>query len=258
MLRQRKESVERRALVVKIQHELGSFSPPLNHEIKQLEEAVGNYQHALELNPDDEEAKLEEEDDDDSDNQSGKEEEINTRVLIYELLDFVDDVVPELGSRHAINNVHKMMEVGTGAEAVIPGAADDGQDDRDDGDVHGIAHVAIEPCHHQVLRRCDRRRQEASAVAHSRYVEIVRDRRGPGAAGRRGHPRRQMSDCVFVTGLALHAYHGVMQHEAKVGQTFMLDLKLEIDAARLLVWRAAERLGIGEAAALLAESDGMV
>src|ERR1700759_4392305 len=27
------------------------------------------------------------------------------------------------------------------------------QDDRDDGDVNGIAHVAIEPCHHQVLRR---------------------------------------------------------------------------------------------------------
>jgi dihydroneopterin aldolase len=38
-----------------------------------------------------------------------------------------------------------------------------------------------------------------------------------------------MSDAVFISGLALHAYHGVMQHEAKVGQTFTLDLKLEID-----------------------------
>jgi 7,8-dihydroneopterin aldolase/epimerase/oxygenase len=38
-----------------------------------------------------------------------------------------------------------------------------------------------------------------------------------------------MSDAVFVTGLALHAYHGVMQHEAKVGQTFRLDLVLDID-----------------------------
>jgi 7,8-dihydroneopterin aldolase/epimerase/oxygenase len=38
-----------------------------------------------------------------------------------------------------------------------------------------------------------------------------------------------MSDAVFVRGLALHAYHGVMQHEAKVGQTFMLDLILDID-----------------------------
>jgi dihydroneopterin aldolase len=38
-----------------------------------------------------------------------------------------------------------------------------------------------------------------------------------------------MTDTVFVTGLALHAYHGVMQHEAKVGQTFRLDLVLDID-----------------------------
>jgi len=38
-----------------------------------------------------------------------------------------------------------------------------------------------------------------------------------------------MSDAIFVKGLALHAYHGVMQHEAKVGQTFTLDLKLKID-----------------------------
>jgi 7,8-dihydroneopterin aldolase/epimerase/oxygenase len=40
-----------------------------------------------------------------------------------------------------------------------------------------------------------------------------------------------MSDSIFVTGLALHAYHGVMQHEAKVGQTFKLDLVLTIDLA---------------------------
>ena len=46
----------------------------------------------------------------------GKEEEVNTRVLIYELLDFVDDVVDHLGSRHAINYVPKMMEEGTGAD----------------------------------------------------------------------------------------------------------------------------------------------
>jgi dihydroneopterin aldolase len=38
-----------------------------------------------------------------------------------------------------------------------------------------------------------------------------------------------MTDTVFVGGLALHAYHGVMQHEAKVGQTFHLDLALDID-----------------------------
>src|SRR6186713_1684017 len=46
----------------------------------------------------------------------GKETEVNTRVLIYELLDFIDDVVPELGSRHAISLVHKILENGTGAD----------------------------------------------------------------------------------------------------------------------------------------------
>jgi len=41
-----------------------------------------------------------------------------------------------------------------------------------------------------------------------------------------------MTDAVFFNGLAFHAYHGVMQHEAKVGQTFMLDLVLDIDLAQ--------------------------
>jgi dihydroneopterin aldolase len=38
-----------------------------------------------------------------------------------------------------------------------------------------------------------------------------------------------MTDNIFITGLALHAYHGVMPHEGKVGQTFTLDLLLDID-----------------------------
>ncbi len=46
----------------------------------------------------------------------GKEEEVNTRVLIYELLDFIDDVVDDLGSRHRIAYIHKMLENGTGAD----------------------------------------------------------------------------------------------------------------------------------------------
>ncbi len=41
-----------------------------------------------------------------------------------------------------------------------------------------------------------------------------------------------MTDQVFVNGLALHAYHGVMQHEAKVGQSFQIDLLLDIDLAQ--------------------------
>lgn len=38
-----------------------------------------------------------------------------------------------------------------------------------------------------------------------------------------------MSDTIFIRGLAVHAYHGVMPHEAKVGQSFSLDLDLTID-----------------------------
>ena len=44
-----------------------------------------------------------------------------------------------------------------------------------------------------------------------------------------------MSDRVFVSGLVIHAHHGVMEHESKVGQRFVLDLELSIelkDAAR--------------------------
>jgi 7,8-dihydroneopterin aldolase/epimerase/oxygenase len=40
-----------------------------------------------------------------------------------------------------------------------------------------------------------------------------------------------VSDSVFINGLVLHAYHGVMPHEGKVGQPFILDLVLDIDLA---------------------------
>lgn len=40
-----------------------------------------------------------------------------------------------------------------------------------------------------------------------------------------------MSDRIFIRGLSLHAYHGVLAYEAKVGQTFTIDLELEIDLA---------------------------
>jgi carboxylate-amine ligase len=46
----------------------------------------------------------------------GKEEEVNTRALIYELLDFLDPVLDHLGSRHRIANVHRILEHGTGAD----------------------------------------------------------------------------------------------------------------------------------------------
>jgi glutamate---cysteine ligase / carboxylate-amine ligase len=46
----------------------------------------------------------------------GKEEEVNTRALIYELLDFIDPVLDHLGSRHRVAHVHKILEGGTGAD----------------------------------------------------------------------------------------------------------------------------------------------
>lgn len=46
----------------------------------------------------------------------GKESEVNTRVLIYELLDFIDDVTGPLGIRNTINYVHTILEEGTGAD----------------------------------------------------------------------------------------------------------------------------------------------
>lgn len=46
----------------------------------------------------------------------GKECEVNTKELMLELLDFVDDVVDELGSRKEIEHVKTMIENGTGAD----------------------------------------------------------------------------------------------------------------------------------------------
>jgi dihydroneopterin aldolase len=40
-----------------------------------------------------------------------------------------------------------------------------------------------------------------------------------------------MSDKIFINGLSLHAYHGVMPYEGKVGQSFTIDLKLDIELA---------------------------
>lgn len=38
-----------------------------------------------------------------------------------------------------------------------------------------------------------------------------------------------MSDKIFIRGLSLHAYHGVMPYEGKVGQSFSIDLTLDIE-----------------------------
>ena len=46
----------------------------------------------------------------------GKQSEVPARDLIREYLDFVDDVVDELGSREELNYVHTMLEQGSGAD----------------------------------------------------------------------------------------------------------------------------------------------
>lgn len=49
----------------------------------------------------------------------GKEQEVSSRILINELLDFVDDVLDDLGSRHAVSYVSQILENGTGADRQI-------------------------------------------------------------------------------------------------------------------------------------------
>lgn len=46
----------------------------------------------------------------------GKEREVPARELVRELLDFVDDVVDDLGSRKEIEYIYQILEMGTGAD----------------------------------------------------------------------------------------------------------------------------------------------
>ena len=41
-----------------------------------------------------------------------------------------------------------------------------------------------------------------------------------------------MSDTIFITGVVIHARHGVMDHETEVGQRFVIDLELAIDLSQ--------------------------
>lgn len=40
-----------------------------------------------------------------------------------------------------------------------------------------------------------------------------------------------MTDTIFITGIVIHARHGVMDHESEVGQRFVIDLDLSVDLA---------------------------
>lgn len=41
-----------------------------------------------------------------------------------------------------------------------------------------------------------------------------------------------MSDVIRITGLTLHGYHGVFDDEKRDGQTFVVDLAIEVDGQR--------------------------
>ena len=41
-----------------------------------------------------------------------------------------------------------------------------------------------------------------------------------------------MSDVIFLKGLVMHAHHGVMKHEARLGQRFVVDLELTLDLSK--------------------------
>jgi carboxylate-amine ligase len=58
----------------------------------------------------------------------GKQKEVPFTELVSELLEFIDDVVDELGSREEINYIFKMMEHGTGADRQLKHWYNSGQD----------------------------------------------------------------------------------------------------------------------------------
>lgn len=58
----------------------------------------------------------------------GKQKEVPFTELVQELLEFIDDVVDELGSREEINYIFKMMEQGTGADRQLKQWYNNGQD----------------------------------------------------------------------------------------------------------------------------------
>jgi len=67
----------------------------------------------------------------------GKEEEVEVRSLVGELLEFVDDVVDELGSRDAIAYVTTILERGTGADRQLAVY-------RDTGDLKKVMDYVVE------------------------------------------------------------------------------------------------------------------
>ncbi|MGI8786812.1 MAG: carboxylate-amine ligase [Pyrinomonadaceae bacterium] len=58
----------------------------------------------------------------------GKQKEVPVKDLIYELLDFVDDVLDDLGSRKEIEHIHTILERGTSADEQLQVWEENNQD----------------------------------------------------------------------------------------------------------------------------------
>ena len=58
----------------------------------------------------------------------GKEREVDERALLNEYLDWVDDVLDELGSRDAVDHVRWILEHGTGADRQLQAWERSGRD----------------------------------------------------------------------------------------------------------------------------------
>ncbi len=67
----------------------------------------------------------------------GKQTEVDTRVLIGELLEFIDDVLDELGSRKEVEYIHEIMRMGTGADRQRA------EFERNGGDLQGLVDFIV-------------------------------------------------------------------------------------------------------------------
>jgi len=78
----------------------------------------------------------------------GKQKEVPVKDLIRELLDFVDDVVDDLGSRKEIEHVHTILERGTSADEQLRVFEESG------GDFNAVVDMLIRNTMENVPERC--------------------------------------------------------------------------------------------------------
>ena len=78
-------------------------------------------------------------------------------------------------------------------------------------------------------RRLARRAPARRTTGREHHPRARRCRNRAGAPRRARHRDPAMSDTIFVTGVVIHARHGVMEHETEVGQRFVIDLELGAD-----------------------------